>query len=154
MHPQKFLAVGLICVVSMGITVVSAPAYSAQAKAKTQKSHVEKRKVVFQISDLNAKKWGLALNNAANTQKDLGKENVAIEIVAYGPGIDMLKLESEVGERVAKAMEAGVKIVACQNTMRNQGLTDKDMLPNIGYVPSGVVELIKRQDEGYAYIRP
>lgn len=154
MPPQKLIAIGLMSVFSIGMVGVSTPAYSAETKAKQQKKHVAKKKVVFQVSDLMAKKWTLALNNAANVQKELGAENVEIEIVAYGPGLDMLKLESEVGDRVATALASGVKIVACQNTMRNQELTDKDMLPGIGYVPAGVVELMKRQDQGYAYIRP
>jgi intracellular sulfur oxidation DsrE/DsrF family protein len=47
-----------------------------------------------------------------------------------------------------------VKIVACQNTMRAKKLTKADMNAKIGYVPSGVVELVERQEEGYSYIRP
>ncbi len=66
----------------------------------------------------------------------------------------MLKAESTVGERVADAVKAGVKVVACQNTMKAQKLTAADMLPTVGYVPAGVVELMKKQGEGYAYIRP
>ena len=50
----------------------------------------EKQKVVFQVSDNDPAKWNLALNNARNIQQDLGKDNVAIEIVAYGPGLAML----------------------------------------------------------------
>jgi len=38
--------------------------------------------------------------------------------------------------------------------MRNQKLGVPDMLPNIGYVSAGVVELMKKQQQGYAYIRP
>jgi intracellular sulfur oxidation DsrE/DsrF family protein len=38
--------------------------------------------------------------------------------------------------------------------MRAQQLAYKDMLPKIGYVPAGVVELMKKQQEGYAYVRP
>jgi hypothetical protein len=66
----------------------------------------------------------------------------------------MLKTDSVEGVRVAEAMTAGVKVVACVNTMTNMKLTKEDMLPNIGYVPAGVVELMKKQHEGYAYIRP
>jgi intracellular sulfur oxidation DsrE/DsrF family protein len=46
------------------------------------------------------------------------------------------------------------KVNACQNTMRGQHLTKDDMLSDIGYVPSGVIEIIKKQEEGYAYLRP
>ena len=83
-----------------------------------------------------------------------GEKNVEIEIVAYGPGIGMLKMDSPVGNRIGEAMSTGVKIVACENTMSNQKLARDDMLPRIGYVKAGVVELMKKQQLGWSYIRP
>ncbi len=68
---------------------VFVPAAVAQ-QAVTVKSASQpdaKHKVVFQVSDNDPAKWNLALNNAQNVQRDLGKENVEIEIVAYGPGL-------------------------------------------------------------------
>ena len=112
------------------------------------------KKVVFQVSDDNPRTWNLALNNLRNVQHDLGKENVIAEIVAYGPGIGMLKADSKVEPRVTAALTDGVRVVACENTMQNFRLTRADMIPGIAYVPSGVVELMDRQREGYAYIRP
>jgi intracellular sulfur oxidation DsrE/DsrF family protein len=94
------------------------------------------------------------LNNTRNAQEDLGAANVEIEIVAYGPGINMLKSDSAVGSRIDEALKAGVKVVACQNTMRAFKLTAQDMLPAIGYVPAGVTEIMKKQGEGWAYLRP
>ncbi len=114
----------------------------------------QRNRVVIQVSDADPGKWNLALNNAKNIQTDLGAANVDIEIVAYGPGIGMLKLDSTVGGRVDEAMAAGVKVVACDNTMKGQKLTRSDMLNGIGYVPAGVVELMSRQQQGWAYLRP
>jgi intracellular sulfur oxidation DsrE/DsrF family protein len=111
-------------------------------------------KVVLQVSDNDPGKWNLALNNAKNIQADLGAANVAIEIVAYGPGINMLKMDSAVGGRVDQALSDGVKVVACENTMRNAKLTKGDMLNKVGYVPSGVVELMQKQQQGWSYLRP
>lgn len=111
-------------------------------------------KVVLQVSDADPAKWNLALNNARNVMSDLGRENVAIEIVAYGPGIGMLKMDSSVGPRVAEALGVGVSVVACEITMKNQKVVREDMLPRIGYVDAGVVQLMKRQREGFAYVRP
>jgi intracellular sulfur oxidation DsrE/DsrF family protein len=124
------------------------------ASAQTQPPAGAKSKVVLQVSDGDAAKWNLALNNAKNLQVDLGQGNVDIEIVAYGPGIGMLKADSAVGGRVDEALAAGVKVVACENTMRGQKLTKPDMLPGVGYVPAGVVEIMQRQQQGWAYIRP
>jgi intracellular sulfur oxidation DsrE/DsrF family protein len=106
------------------------------------------------VSDNDPGKWNLALNNAKNIQHDLGASNVAIEVVAYGPGINMLKMDSAVAGRVDEALGAGVKVVACENTMRNAKLAKADMLNGIGYVPAGVVELMQKQQQGWAYLRP
>ena len=122
------------------------PAYAQQASTRGR--------VVMQVSDNDPAKWNLALNNAKNVQTDLGAANVDIEIVAYGPGINMLKADSVVGNRVDEALAAGVKVVACENTMRNQKLAKQDMLPKVDYVMAGVVELMQKQQQGWAYIRP
>jgi uncharacterized protein len=66
----------------------------------------------------------------------------------------MLRLDSTESSRIAEAIKAGVNVVACENSMRGQKVTREDLLPGIGYVPAGVVELMQRQREGYAYIRP
>jgi intracellular sulfur oxidation DsrE/DsrF family protein len=129
------------------LAVTLAPGANAQNQSA-------RNKVVVQVSDNDAQKWNLALNNAKNMQDDIGSDLLEIEIVVYGPGIGMLKGDSPVATRVADALKNGVKVVACENTMRAQKLVYADMLPKIGYVPAGVVELMKKQQEGYAYIRP
>ena len=122
--------------------------------AQPQLAATQRARGVIQVSDSDQGKWNLALNNAKNIQTDLGAPNVEIEIVTYGPGIDMLKLDSPVGGRIGEATTAGVKVIACENTMRGQKLTRADMLNGISYVPAGVVELMSRQQQGWAYIRP
>ena len=114
----------------------------------------DKSRMVIQVSDNNAATWNLALNNAKNIQKDVGKDNVDLEIVAFGPGIGMLKADSEVANRIDEAIEAGVQVLACENTMRNQKLSKEDMNDKVNYVPSGVVKIMQRQQQGYAYLRP
>jgi intracellular sulfur oxidation DsrE/DsrF family protein len=112
-------------------------------------------RAVIQVSDNDPQKWHLALNNARNAMEELGTRTaLELEIVVYGPGIGMLKIDSTVANRVSEALASGVKVVACENTMRAQKLTQADMLPRIGYVPAGVVELMQRQQQGWAYLRP
>lgn len=110
-------------------------------------------KALFQVSDDDPKKWNQTLNNIKNLQQDLGAANVTIEIVIFGPGIGMVKIETEVGNRLQEAIDAKVSVLVCQNTMRGAHLTPEDMQPRIGYVPAGVGEIVRRQAEGYAYIR-
>ncbi len=137
----------------LAIASVAGLAMLAPVAAQAQTSAV-KYKAVLQVSDGDPQKWNLTLNNAKNVQDDLGASAVDLEVVVYGPGIGMLKLESPVAVRVAEALRSGVKVVACENTMKGQHLEQSDMLPEIAYVRAGVVELIVRQRDGYAYIRP
>jgi len=124
------------------------------ATSATRAKDAVRDKLVMQVTDGEPARWILTLSNARNVQAELGKGNIDIEIVVYGPGIDMLKLESVVGPNVAEAIAAGVKVTACENTMIGQHLSRDDMLPAIDYVKAGVVRLMRRQQEGYAYVRP
>ena len=118
------------------------------------KPAVRKQRVIFQVSDSDPAKWNLALNNAKNVQADLGKNSVQIEIVAYGPGLNMLKAESKVADRLAGALDDSVGLIACENTMQNTKVTREQMYDGIAYVKAGVTHIMKRQQEGWAYIRP
>ena len=131
---------------SLVATALAVPEAGAQA--------LPANKLIMQVSDNDPAKWSLALNNAKNVQADLGAQNVAIEIVAYGPRLAMLKADSVAANRIAEAMGAGVKVVACENTMTNQKVAKDDMLAGIGYVKAGVVEIMQKQQAGWAYLRP
>lgn len=143
---------GLTAAFALALSFASAGASAVDAPAP--QASQEMQKVVFQVSAGDPKIWNLALNNAKNVQQELGAKNVAIEIVAYGPGIGMLKFDSAVANRIDEAVAEGVKVVACENTMKAQKLSKDDMLASAGFVPAGVIELMKKQKEGYAYIRP
>jgi intracellular sulfur oxidation DsrE/DsrF family protein len=140
---MKPLIAPLLAAAVLGLGILSAPAALAA-----------EHKVMLQVSDNDEGKWNLALNNAKNLQAAFGKDNVDIEIVVFGPGIGMLKAESTVGNRVQDAGTGGVKLIACENTMKAQKLQRDDMLDGIVYVPAGVAEITTRQKQGWAYIRP
>jgi intracellular sulfur oxidation DsrE/DsrF family protein len=131
-------------VMAFAVLTHSAVSMAAQQKAK----------IVLQVSDNDPAKWNLALNNARNAQDDLGKDNIDIEIVVYGPGIHMLRMEATTATRVTQAIKSGISIVACENTMTAQKINKADMHDAISYVPAGVIQLMKRQQQGWAYIRP
>ena len=110
-------------------------------------------KVVIQVSDSDPATWSLALNNVKNFQAAT-KGQAKIEVVAYGPGIGMLTADSELANRVTEAVDSGVKVAACGNTMKAKNLTKADMNAKVDIVPGGVVEIVTREMEGYSYIRP
>lgn len=146
LFPRGRWLVAAVAAVGVALALV------AQAEQGPHKSG--RYKVVLQVSDNDAGKWNLALNNAQNIQQNLGQDNVEVEIVAYGPGLPMLKLESKVSGRLAQALDGNVKLIACENTMRKAHLTKADMYSGISYVPGGVVHIMEREGEGWAYIRP
>ena len=146
---MKLATIALVAALVTAPTVACAQSAPGQAMQKS-----ERYKVVLQVSDADPAKWNLALNNARNVQEDLGKGNVEVEIVAYGPGLGMLRSESKVADRLAQALDSNIGLMACENTMRNTKVAKADMYAGIRYVDAGVVHLMKRQREGWAYIRP
>jgi intracellular sulfur oxidation DsrE/DsrF family protein len=136
------LALSTAVLLGTGCATATAPASAARPS------------MVIQVSDADPAKWNLALNNARNAQTDLGRDKVGIEIVAYGPGIGMLRDDAVVANRVSEAVKSGISVVACENTMTAQKLDKTAMNPNVSYVPAGVVQLMNRQHQGWAYIRP
>src|SRR5260370_9500863 len=98
-----------------------APAFAQQKKPAA------KQRVIFQVSDNDPAKWNLALNNAKNVLVDLGKENVQIEIVPYGPGLAMLKADSPVAARLAGALADNGGLITCDTTMQTTTVSRDDM---------------------------
>jgi hypothetical protein len=127
--------------------ILSVPAAAADPATKQMR-------VVMQISENQPAVWNLALNNIRNVQKELGAKNIEVEVVAYGPGLGIIRDDSVVANRVQEAMATGVRFVACRNTMQNQKVTEAQMISGIGYAQAGVIEIISKQMEGYAYLRP
>lgn len=139
---------------ALGAAILSGALGACSTTAPGPTAQAEMKKVVFQVSEADPRTWNLALNNLRNLQSEAGAQNVVAELVAYGPGIGMLQRESSVEARITQALSDGVRVVACQNTMRGRQLVPADMIPGIGYVPSGVVEIVERERDGYAYLRP
>ncbi|SBP87579.1 DsrE family protein [Thiomonas delicata] len=151
-----FSAAPSIAILVLAAFLLSHNALATTAGNESSQDSVASKitKVVIQVSDNNPKRWNLALNNAENVQEDLGKGNVDISIVAYGPGLPMLEMQSVAANRISNAIARGVKLIACENTMRKDKLTKQDMLPDLNYTKSGVVYLVKKQALGYSYIKP
>lgn len=139
--------ISMAALIMIGLTGLITTTQSADKTAKPG--------VVIQVSENNPAVWNLALNNAKNVVQAMGgKDNVDVEIVAYGPGINMLKFDSEVAPRLKEANNSGVAIRACGNTMKGQRLTEKDLDGNVKVVAAGVIEIMDKQKLGWAYIRP
>ncbi len=121
-------------------------------------------RIVIQVSQNDPERMDLALNNMTNAIKYYtGKgECVAVEIVAYGPGLNMLREDkSPVKDRIkslkASNIGADVSFSACHNTqmaMEKREGHPIPIIPEATVVPAGVVRLTQLQEQGWSYIRP
>jgi intracellular sulfur oxidation DsrE/DsrF family protein len=111
-------------------------------------------------------RWPVAISNIVNLLNDVGDANVSVVVVSNGAGVkgyvtcpedtqgvclpgavDTLKKMEELSKR-------GVRFLACRNALRANNIEEKSLPPFVEVVPAGMTELIKRQAEGFAYIKP
>jgi len=118
--------------------------------------------VAFHVSQNDPKVMNMTLNNVQNVRRyyDSIGEKVVIEVVAYGPGLNMLREDkSPVKERIAAmSLEiSDLKFAACGNTRNKMAKKEGMEIPLVSeavQVTSGVVQLISLQEQGYSYVRP
>lgn len=146
------VAVGLVSLGWLaGISTVVMAADAVPIPAK--KPH----NMVVQVTEDNEKSWNLAMNNAVNVQKELGIDNINIEVVTYGPGLKMLVKDSTVAGRIKDLSLQNITFSACGNTMKKM---EKDtgakveITEGARVVPAGIVRIINLTEAGWTYIRP
>lgn len=115
-------------------------------------------KYVLQISDNDPSKQELVLNVANNLVKHYGPDKVAVEIVAFGPGLRLMFASNASAGRISGLASNGVQFAACGNTMtRMTQLRDGDapaLNANATVVPAGVVRIGELVQEGYILVKP
>lgn len=119
-------------------------------------------KVAIHVDEEKLSTMNMALNNAENIAKYYAEkgEEVAIEIVTYGPGLHMLRADtSPVKDRIAiMDLEMDhISFSACLNTVQAMEQTTQNDVPLVDeatIVPSGAVRLMELQEQGYSYLRP
>lgn len=122
----------------------------------------EVTRVAIHLDENDPALMNMALNNAANIRKHYegAGQEVEIRIVAYGPGLHMLRADtSPVKDRIAQmSLEMPeLSFAACGNThagMSRKAGKDVELIEEAEMVPSGAVELIELQKSGWAYLRP
>ena len=114
-----------------------------------------KYKVVFHIDEPSKGRADQVLMNITNLLNDLGDDNLAVELLANGGGVRALTKESDgQAEQVASLAKRGVRFVACAHSLEHLNMQPAELLDLVEVVPAGVSELVKKQAEGWAYIRP
>lgn len=110
-------------------------------------------KVVIQLNTADTASWSSVIGNIRNIQK-IWPDNLNVEVVVHGKAIDFLvKDKTYFSTDIQQLSSQGIKFYACQNTMRKHNIM-ADMLLNVaGIVPSGVAEVILKQEEGWSYLK-
>lgn len=111
-------------------------------------------RVVFHLSDGDASIWRQAFNNSRNVQRSFGKGNVAVALVINGNAIGVARADSAFAETLSEAVAAGIEVIVCENTMKERNIRREDMHKKLVYTPVGTLDIMKKQQEGWAYIKP
>ena len=112
---------------------------------------------MLQLSDDDAKKQGLVLSVANNLLKFYGPDKIAIEVVAYGPGIALLMADSPNRSMVDSLVAQGVRFDICMNTVETVERKSGHHLlinPKAQKVEAGVAQILALTEKGYTLVRP
>lgn len=147
----------------LGVSAALAVATGAVAQTETPSVKPPEDKpfaehfVALQLSDSDPKKERLVLSVASNLLKAYGADKVAIEVVAFGPGIDLLRDTNEFRALVDSLVTQGVRFDVCGNTLdtieRETGKRPA-INPKAIEVQVGVAQLITLSRGGYTVVRP
>jgi intracellular sulfur oxidation DsrE/DsrF family protein len=125
--------------------------------APLQDKPFAEHKIVLQLSDNDPKKQGLVLSVASNLMKHYDPDKVAIEIVAFGPGIELLKPDNPNRKLVESLVAQGARVDICLNTVdtieRDTGKRP-DYIPAATPVQVGVAQILLLTENGYTLVRP
>lgn len=160
---RPVLAVALAATLVMGAPRLGM-AQNPQPTAPPATPAAEKKahRLILQVNTNEPAAMNLALNNATNVEqhyKSIG-EAVQIEIVTFGPGLNMLRDDtSPVKERIKALAQTSrsISFSACDNTRTNMSRAEQKEIPIISQatiVSSGVVRVIELQEQGWSYVRP
>ena len=148
----KFTAKGSALLIALAMTLGV-----VQNSVAADKPFAEK-KIVLQISDPNPFKQTLVLNVANNLLREYGADKVAIEIVAFGPGLRLLFADNANKGRIQGLSTNGVEFRGCSNTVKNMAkkLGHKPVLNSLAKVQGpGVVRIVKLvTEDGYTLVKP
>jgi intracellular sulfur oxidation DsrE/DsrF family protein len=132
------------------------PVVRAQQVPLQDKPFAE-HKIVLQLSDNDPRKQALVISVANNLLKFYDPDKVVVEVVAFGPGIDLLRSESASRKQVESLIAQGVRFDVCLNTVdtieRETGKRP-DIMPGATPVQVGVGQILFLTENGYTLVRP
>jgi intracellular sulfur oxidation DsrE/DsrF family protein len=144
---RMLLTIVLLCGFALAV-------WQARPSAGNEGDATAALRAVIHINFSDAEAQGRGLENIENIFKQVG-DDATIEVVCHGPGINLLvKDDARHAKKVQELIERQVRFVACENTMRKKSLSKDDLLDGVTTVPSGTVEVLRKQQQGFAYFKP
>lgn len=137
------------------LTLVLSPAMAQQIPL--QDKPFAEHKVVLQLSENDPKKQGLVISVANNLMKYYDPDKVAIEIVAFGPGIELLKLDNPARKAVESLVAQGVRVDICLNTvdtLERESGKRPEFIAAATPVQVGVAQILHLTENGYTLVKP
>ncbi len=140
--------------VSLGIILMLGCAVAnAQSQPKQPSGEHVVLQAVVHMNSNSPVRQGHGLKNIANVLKQ--EPDAKLEVVCHGDGVKLVvDGESRFTERVKELIKLGVRFIACENTMKEKQIPRDKLLPGVKTVPSGAVEVIRKQQEGFSYFKP
>ena len=153
---NRFSKIFRIAVIAASLALTLPSAARAQ-QAPLQDKPFAEHKIVLQLSDNDPRKQALVISVANNLLKFYDPDKVAIEVVAFGPGIDLLRSENPSRKQVESLIAQGVRFDVCLNTVdtieRETGRRP-DIMPAATPVQVGVGQILLLTENGYTLVRP
>jgi intracellular sulfur oxidation DsrE/DsrF family protein len=143
------------------LQLVHRPSNQTTGLGATKGAGTEQVKVLFHLNSGDPVRMKETLDDAEDLLKyyRAGNQHAQIEIITNGSGLDLLRTDiSPYPERVQRMLKDydNLVFVACQNTMdrvsHEQSVTAR-LLPGVVVIDSGVAQIMRRQQQGWAYIR-
>ena len=124
------------------------------AGATHTKEYPKKHKVFYHLNEGGHAKAIAVLTNIQNHVDTVGWQNIeALELVVHGPALRTFlakDLDPEVKGKLEKLMAGGLRIDACQITLKRQKVDIRELIEGLTAVPSGVARVMELQELGYA----
>lgn len=112
-----------------------------------------KHKIVIQLNTADTSAWSSTIGNIKNLQK-LWSNNIIVEVVVHGKALDLLvAAKTHLANEVIEMSKTNVQFSACENSMRKHHIEKTDLLTIANTVPSGVAEVILKQEAGWSYLK-
>ena len=124
--------------------------------------------IIFHVNEVD--RCPVALGNLSNLLKDVGQESIIAEVIVNGPAVVFFSSATQARDKfpsfwseefyqqlvqnMKDLHEMGVCFTVCSTALSMNGLNTDQVYPFVTLVPAGITEIVKKQSEGYGYVKP